>query len=439
MNELHSVHRGSIAPGIELTCIQTDRFKTGCLSVNLVGKLSRATAPGFALIPRVLRRGSSEHPDMESIAAALDELYGARIEPMVRKKGEMHCIGFYADYPDERFIPGGSDILEKVAGLVCGMLLSPDMRDGALRQDYIDSEKNNLIDDIRANINDKRGYSIDRLVEEMCANEAFGTCRLGDEPGVRAITPDTLTGCYHDILESSRVEILYCGSAGPDRVNAALSGALSVLPAARDDLALPPTEIVLYPGSGAPRRITEALDVTQGKLAVGFRLGKAMAGVPDYPALMVFNAVYGSGDISKLFLNVRERLALCYYVSSILEKHKGVMIVSSGVEFSDFETALDEILAQLGHVKSGDISEHELLSAKRSIITSIKSAMDRPAGLVDLYFDSAIASVRYDPAALCDEIEAVTQKQVAGTASQVEPDTIYFLTGDPLTVGEDGE
>lgn len=425
---LHTVYSDSLAPGVALTCVNTDKFKTGCLLVYFVGKLNRDTASSFALLPQVLRRGSSEFPDMERIAAALDELYGARIEPIVRKKGELHCIGFYADFPDDRFIPGGESVLEKTIDLASGIIQSPYMQSGLLRSDYIESEKNNLIDDIRAGINDKRNYSIDRLVEEMCAEETYGVHGLGDIGRVSAITPESLTGTYRDILAKPLIEILYCGSAGPERVASALRLALGGLPQ-RVDMTVPETNVVLYPKSSPPRRITEELDVVQGKLAIGFRLGKAMKGIPNYPALMVFNAIYGASDTSKLFLTVRERYSLCYSISSMIEKHKGVMLVTSGVDFSNCETALDEILAQLDLVKKGSIGDLELLTAKRAVVTAIKTTMDRPAGLLDFYFDSRVSAARYDPNELCDSVEAITIDDVVEAASEVQPDTIYLLTG----------
>jgi len=370
---------------------------------------------------------------MERLSGALDELYGARVEPTVRKKGELHCIGFYADFPDDRYIPAGESVLERTAALMGGVMLSPVMKDGLLLADYVESEKNNLIDDIRAAINDKRDYSTIRLIEEMCAGEAFAVRKLGGEEEARAITPESLTRHYYSIMADSRAEAFYCGSAEPERVASALRDALMSQHTALGQGAAPgqgvpapKTQVLLYPKTDAPRRFTESLDVTQGKLAVGFRLGKAMER-PNYPALMVFNSVYGGSVTSKLFLNVRERLSLCYYASSVIEKHKGLMIVASGVEFSNFDTALDEIFAQLEHVKNGKISEWELTSAKRYVITSIKAAMDRPGSLEDLYFDRTIAPVPYDPAELCDAIEAVTLDQVVESAAEINPDTIYTL------------
>ncbi|MEG0036317.1 MAG: insulinase family protein, partial [Oscillospiraceae bacterium] len=67
-----------IAPNVVLTCLKTNKFKTGCLSINLLAPLSRETASKNALIPKVLRRGTATLPDMASISARLDTLYGAR-------------------------------------------------------------------------------------------------------------------------------------------------------------------------------------------------------------------------------------------------------------------------------------------------------------------------------------------------------------------------
>jgi len=423
----HTIYKTEIKPGISLTCINTDKFKSGCVTVNILCRLSRETAAANALLPRVLRRGSEKLPDMESISAALDDLYGVRIEPVIRKKGELHCIGFYSDFPDDRYIPDGESVLEKAIHTTGELLLSPVLQDGKLRSDYIESEKSNLIDDIRASINDKHGYAIDRLLEEMCCDEVYGISRLGSENEALAISSESLTAHYSDVVRNSRIEIFYCGSASPGRVTTAVEAAFTELPA-RKNTEVPDTNIIYYPVTETPRRFTENLDVTQGKLTVGFRMGDAMK-EPDYPALMLFNALYGGSVSSKLFLNVREKLSLCYYASSMVDKHKGVMLVSSGVEFSKFTAALDEILVQLESVKTGDISEWEFTSAKRYVITSIKSALDRLNGLEELYFDSILASVRYDPACLSDLVDAVTIERVIGSASGIKTDSVYMLSG----------
>ena len=287
---MHTVHATSISPGIDLTCIHTSKFKTGTLSVNLISGLKRDTAASSALLPRVLRRGSTELPDMELIASALDDLYGAGVEPIVRKKGELHCTGFHVDFPDESYLPDRVSVLEKTASLAGSILLSPIMEHDTLLADYVESEKKNLIDDIRSVINDKRGYATKRLLEEMCADEDFSISRLGSEDEAQSITPQSLTAHHRSQLAESKIELLYCGSADPERVEHTLRSAFRDLPE-REFSYVPETNVVLSPPGGSPRKVTETLDVSQGKLAIGFRLGKDMKANLDYPATMVFNAV----------------------------------------------------------------------------------------------------------------------------------------------------
>jgi predicted Zn-dependent peptidase len=429
--EMQEVTRKQLMPGATLTCVKTDKFKTCCLSLSLITKLDKDTAARNALLPRVLLRGTSTYPDMERIGNYLDALYGARIIPLLRKKGENHCVGFLADFVDDDFVKPGDNILEKTSALLCELLLAPATHGGLLRAEYVDSEKKNLIDEIRAGINDKRSYSIDRLFELMCDKEPFGINKLGDEKNAEAITPGSLTKHYKSLISSSRIEVFYCGAHEPARVETALLSALESLPrSGRADDTM--TDIRLEAVSKEPRSFTESFDVAQGKLSIGFRLGKSMLS-PNYAALMVFNAAFGGSVTSKLFMNVREKLSLCYYASSFIEKHKGVMAVASGVEFAKFDEALREILAQLDTIRRGELSDWELISAKRAVITSIKSTMDKPSGLEELYFDQAIASIKYTPdelAALCD---GVTAREIADIASGVELDTIYYLTGNSST------
>ncbi|MFR8874606.1 MAG: insulinase family protein [Oscillospiraceae bacterium] len=62
-----------------------------------------------------------------------------------------------------------------------------------------------------------------------------------------------------------------------------------------------------------PQYLEETMELTQGKLAMGFTTGITTQD-PRFPALMVWNALFGGDLTSKLFLNVREKLSLCYYV-----------------------------------------------------------------------------------------------------------------------------
>jgi len=415
----------TVMPDVELICVKTDKFKTGYFSVTLLRNLRKETASKTALLPYVLRRGCSKYPNMESISAALDELYGASIDPVVRALGEVQSIGFACGFADDRYLPDGETILEKVIGLVGEILLDPATRAGTFDSEYVISERKNLCDRIRSLINDKRSYSIARLKELMCDNEHYGVDRFGTLKTAERITKLALTRHYRSVIASSQIKLFYCGSADIDRVEAAVLAAFRTLPRSEreEDVA---TQIKI--DCAETRFFTEELDVSQGKLAMGFRLGPIMYH-PDYAAIAIFNAVFGGSVTSKLFVNVREKLSLCYYAGSGTDRRKGVMLVSSGIDFDKYQTALTEIITQLDACRNGEITEEELSSAKKYVITMLRSLLDSAGGLEDYWLGQSIDGLTYGPEEYAALAEDVTVEDITAIAQSVVLDSVYFLRG----------
>ena len=421
------VLRRELSPGVWLRTVHTNKFKSSYLSLTLMAPLRAETASANALIPWVLRRGTEDHPDLESLSAALDQLYGGAVEPIVRKKGETQCVGFAASFLDDAYALEGESILEPAAALLGELLLRPYTRDGVFCPDYTAGERANLIDRIRAQVNDKRHYALARLTQLMCAREAFGVDKLGDEKHASALTPESLWRRYQDLLSSAQVELYYCGSAAPDRVERAFAQALSQLPRSEERVD-PDCEVRLHAGAEPVCR-EDRMDVTQGKLALGFRTGGVTCWEEEYPALVLCNAVFGATPLSKLFLNVREKRSLCYYASSTLEKMKGLLLVSSGIEFDQYQQAKDEILAQLEAVRRGEIEDWELEGARRTLMGGHRSALDDQGRLEEFWLGQAAAGLDTGIEELVESLQTVTREQVAATARKLELDTVYFLNG----------
>lgn len=419
--------RTQLFPGVWLRTVHTDKFKSAYLSLTLMTQLNRENASANALLPRVLRRGTMVHPDMESLSAALDELYGGAVEPVVRKKGESQCVGFLASFLDNAYALNGEDILSGAAELLGEMLLNPLTRDGVFDSDYVEGEKANLIDELRGQINDKRIYATRRLTQLMCREESFGADKLGQEDKVAAITPESLWARYQKLLSSAQVEVYYSGSADPERVREIMERVFSTLPVSQEREE-PECEVRIH-AEQEPNVIEEVMDVNQGKLAMGWRTGGITVWEEECPALVLCSAVFGGTSMSKLFMNVRERLSLCYYASSALEKQKGLMIVSSGIEFQNYETAKREILAQLEDVKAGKITDDELEGARRILINQYRSIEDEQGRMEEYWLGQAAAGTEDAPGTLAARLETVTGEQIAQVARKLELDTVYFLKG----------
>ena len=339
-------NRIQLLDNVFLTYVPAVKFKTDFLSAQFITPLRRETAGRNALLSAVLERGCVRYPDMQQLSAALDLLYGASVEHTVRKRGENQLWGFVATCVDDAYLPDGGAVLEPLGDILGELICHPVLEEGLLKGDYVSSERTNLLDAIRSVVNDKRALASRRLLEEMCRGEPYGLSHIGEEADVAAITPQQLTDHYRSAIASSRLELYYCGRAELERVVGVCRRIIRDLPrAGGEPLAMPSP----HPGRREPHVVRDQMDVTQGKLGVGFSVD-----TDDRDAAFVMNTMFGGTSNSKLFLNVRERLSLCYYASSAYHRSKNLITVSSGIEFENYQKALDEILAQLEAMRRGD-------------------------------------------------------------------------------------
>ena len=420
--------REELFPCVSLTALRSTQCKTGCLSATLLTQLDRETAAENAVLPYVLRRGTTALPDMRAFSARLDGLYGAVVEPAVRKLGEIHAIGFRAEAAEDRFLPGDTHVLEDVIAILADLWLSPNTRGGLFLPDYVDGERQKLLERLDAQRNDRRGWALRRLTENMCPYEPFAVGALGDRDEAEDIHYVKLTKDFRALLPTAPMELFYCGSREGKEVADLLREAFLLLPRGEIDLDLG-TDIRMNAVEAEPRYFTEEMDVTQGNLAMGFRLGSCME-EPDEAAIRVFNAVFGGSVTSKLFTNVRERMSLCYYASSAVDLLKGILTVSSGIDFDKYDPAREEILAQLEAMRRGEITPEELTAAKTDVASALRTIPDDPFALENFYLRQTVQGLDASPMDLAALVESVTADEVVEIARGVELDAVYFLKGE---------
>lgn len=420
---MHNTKRMILKNGLGLTCV-TDQSKTSCLSAMLALPLGAKERSLSALLPYVLRSSSRDYKGQQAVAAQLDELYGARLEPVVRKRGEAQLIGFVADVIDERYAMCEDEgLFAGTAQLMASVLLHPD----TFTKETVDREAAQLCAKIAAQADDKNSWAIRRMYQHMCAGEAYSLSELGDVDTVRAITPEQLMEQYRHVMQTAPLELFYCGSLEAEAVADQLSAAMQERPE---------IENPINPQFYAPKtplheeicQITEEEPVVQGKLTIGLRSGITVFD-EDYPAMVIFNACFGGTTASRLFRTVREKMSLCYYATSMTEKTKGVIAIASGIENESEPKARAEILNQLEDIQNGGLTSEEVEAAKRSVTASLSTMFDSPLQLENFYQTQAAAGVTETLDELIGRIGQVSVEDVTAAARKAVPDTVYFLKG----------
>lgn len=409
-----------INSNINLYYIPMTKLKTTTIGVYLHRPLCEEEVSENAVLPYVLKRGCALCPDNEAVAKYLEDLYGAAFGAYSMKLGDDQIIRLSFESISDKYAPNGEKLTDGLIRLAMSVLFEPT----AFTADVLEQEKKNARDRIMAEINEKAIYAMQRCSEEMCKGDSFALSVLGTLDGVDKLTPDSLKSHYDRIINSSVIDIYVCGECDINALSDRIKDGASRV--AFKEAAMPQSK--LFDASGDVKRVTDRMDVAQGKLSMGFKTGVK----PDdsaYVPLMVFNSVFGGGAHSKLFNNVREKLSLCYYASSSLVKNKGIMFVNAGIEFENFDKAYNEILTQLDTIKNGEISELEFTSSVQALLNQLESYKDDQRMLQIFYLGQRVSGTELDLDTLKDRISRVTVSDVKEVARGVELNTVYFLAG----------
>lgn len=420
--------RETLLGGITLHYVPVEKFTTNHFSVHFVAPLAKETVSLYSLLSKVLTSGCASCPDKESFSKRLLDLYAAVFSSSVTKIGEEEALSLSISTLDDRFSYDGTAISEESFSLLRDVILHPVTEKGGFPYDVVEREKKVLIDEINAAINNKNTYALKRCREVMCEGELFSLSVDGDPADVSAVSASDLYRAYTHLLKNARIEMLYIGSESLETVKARAKELALSLGERRYKRSFFDTK-----KEAEEKRVEETVSAVQGKLAMGFRLSCDLTDA-NLDALRLFNLIYGSSPVAKLFMNVREKLSLCYYCASRFDAVKGVLFVYSGVENEKMAVAEQEILHQLNNVKEGKITEEELLCAKKTFRDISKSITDSPSAMERWVIDKAVSGEDRLPGEVCEAVEKLTVEDVARVASSISLDTVFRLIG---TKGEE--
>ena len=408
-------------PGVMLRCFQDHRFKQSCISIQFVRPMRKEEAALNALLPAVLLRGCESAPDMRKITLKLDDLYGASVGAQVRRIGDCQTTGFACNFIEDDYALEGDSVLGPMAEFLGQLLLQPVLENGVFLKEYVESEKRNLILTIEAQLNDKRAYASGQLFRHMAKADSYGIPRLGEKKQVAEITAQSLYEHYQKVLQESPVEIFYVGSKPAEEVAAQIRPLFANI--SRNPQPMPEQTPFR---DGGKENVTEALEVNQGKLCMGF-LTPITIGDARYCAMQVLNMIFGGGMTAKLFMEIREKLSLCYDISSGFYGSKGILTVSAGIDFDKKEKVQKKALELLADCAKGKITEEELTSAKNALLSSLRGVHDSPSAIENFYATAAVSGLGMTPAEYMECVGKVTVHQVAEAAGTLQLHSVYFL------------
>lgn len=413
-----------IAKGVKLFCVNSNKFKTNCIKVEFYLPFSEFF-PAQNVLSSYMEHTSDKYKTIKDFNSKIEGMYDACFDVSIFSVGEKVCIRFSMEVLDDKFSLDGNSIIEEAVDFLVEIMSNPNCDHEGFDIENTNREIRFTLENLEALKNDKRAYALARLRQLMCDKEAYGIDREKLEAEVKTVDNKKLLSAYKDMLSSSTILITACGSLDENMLTRKFAefakGIENRNPCDLDTLFIEKAEKVRY--------FKDEMDVNQAKLVIGLRTGMKNNN-DDYYAYRVMTDIFGGGPYSRLFMNVREKMSLCYYCGARLIREKGIIYIQSGIESENYEKALNEILKQLDIMKNGEFTDEDFNSSISALCDAFKGVEDSPSAVCNFYcsqgFDEYLASGKE----FSENISKVTREQVIECAKKVTVDSVYLLTGE---------
>ena len=412
-------NKESLYNGIDFSSLVDKRFKTNLISIWIIDKLSDENAPYNALLMSFISKSNKKYPDITLLNKKLSSLYGASLSGTTSKVGDNQFMMLGMSCIADKYALDSEKLTSESVDILMDCLLNPNVENNGFSEKLFNPIKQELIDDIEAIINDKRSYALMKTSKISMKGEPSSTRSCGEKEYAENITPVSAYERYLELLKTSEIKIVFVGSECPSEVKEKIKERLSVIN--RNFKGKTTSEF--SPAKAEPVFETELLDVMQSKMVMSFKCSDR-----NSHAVRLMTAIFGATPFSKLFVNVREKMSLCYYCAARYDEVKGVLNVDSGVEQENIEKARTEILNQLESMKKGEFTDEEMNNSLLSLINAAKSMNDSAASLASWYLKQDVMGTNYSPEEEIEHLKSVTREDIIKAASSLTLDTVYVLT-----------
>lgn len=411
--------RREIGKDIFLSSVADTRSKQNLITVNFIAPLSEETASENAVAARVLVKCCKKYPAYSLLYNKLSSLYSAMLTSGVLRFGDTQIISFSVNYIDNKYALHNEKIDEEVLDILLNVLFEPLTENNGFSEAITELEKNALVQSIEADLKDKRTYASIKANEIIYRNEPAALLETGTASSVKRVTAKSAYKAYQRLLARGRIEIICSEQSDTDNIKKKITGAF--LKIKREDTV--PCSTKLSPLKEKAENVLEETEIQQTKLILAFKTDNV-----NFRAMNLMSNIFGCSPNNKLFVNVREKLGLCYSCHSSYNKNKGVIMVSCGVEKKNVQKAKEEIFRQLDKMQKGEFSDEDIENAKLMVKNSLKTFNDSLNYMAVWYF---IRIMEDDVISPNDEIERygkISKEDIVTAAKSLKSDTVYVLT-----------
>lgn len=293
-------------------------------------------------LEHMLFKGTHKRTSVE-IAEAIDGVGG-----LINAYTSHEYTGYYTrSLPEDALLS-----LDVLYDMITGSLFDPI---------EIEKEKKVILEEINMYEDDPNSFIVEEFTKHLYEGSPLGYNILGEKKLLRQVNREILMEYLETWYQPENMIMVIAGKIDKELVGMAERTFGSI----RRNDKLSPEPIQDSQPKVFPIRIYERADVNQ----VYFIIGQESVGRthPDYYRAVLLDTIVGASPSSYLFQQVREKLSLCYDISSYTSafRNTGEFVIAGGANQENFPLALQEIHAILSKIREDGVTEIEFNRAKK--------------------------------------------------------------------------
>ncbi len=342
--EGHGYRRTTLENGLRIVTETMPSARSVAASVY-VGAGSRYETTEQAgmshLLEHLLFKGTAKRPTPQEISEPIEGVGG-----VMNAGTDRELTVYYAKVARPHF--------DRALDVLTDMVRNP-----LMANEELEKERKVVIEEI-ASTSDSPAQLVDVLLDEtMWPGQALGRDVAGTEESVTALTREGTVAYMKRQYVPNNIVIAVAGAIEHDAVVGAIESQLGDWKRGK-----PSDWFRAENGQHTPRIAVKYKKTEQAHIEIAVRAVSSKD--PDRFALDLISVILGEGMSSRLFLELREKRALCYDVHSYASHYldTGSFAVYAAVDPKKTTEAVQALIEELSRMRIGGVSDDELRKAK---------------------------------------------------------------------------
>lgn len=404
-----------------LHVIQTDKFKTIKMEVYLKRLLKKEDITKRNVLVNALLESTKKYPSRRLLEIETEELYDLGYKGSNYNSGKYTILSFNISFLNPKYTEENMD--EKSISFLNEILFNPNVNNNMFNQKNFDMAINIMRDHLESMEENAALYSQIKMLEEM-DDSIISYRSSGYIEDLDKLNPKDLYEYYLDVINNDIVDIFVIGDVDVNRIDSLIENNMLFKNNNKSK------ESHYYVHEEIPSSIKEVKEKSnkeQSTLVIGTKFDE-MTDFEKRYVLSIYNYILGGSTDSNLFINVREKNSLCYYINSSIQPLLSIGIIKAGINSKDYDKVIDLVKLEIDNMKQGNFNDDKLNNAIVSYINSLSELEDNPSSIISLY-----TCLEYLNGDLIEDriknIKKVTKEDVIKLANKIHLNTIFLLEG----------